>query len=110
MKAFLQAGQLVHDHLLHAGILQTDGVQHPGRAFSDARRRVAEAGLEGRSLKGKGAKAVDIIELGKLIAEAEGAGGGNDRVIQLDPAEVNAQSSHRISSFSKTGPSLQMRL
>ena len=109
MKHLPQGGQLVGDHLIHPRVLQPDGVQHARGAFGDARRRIAEAGLPGRSLEGEGSQAVDIVPLGKLIAEAEGSAGRDHRIVQLQAAEITGQSSHRISSLSSTGPSRQMR-
>ena len=34
------------------------------------------------ALEGEGAKAVNVVQFGKLIAVAKGAGGGDDRVVR----------------------------
>ena len=46
-----QFGQLLVDEAVHADALQADRVQHPGRRFDDARRRVAFAFGEEQSLR-----------------------------------------------------------
>ena len=55
MEDFSQCGQFVRDDVLHAGILQADGVQHPVRAFRNARRWVAEAAFRRCALEGQAA-------------------------------------------------------
>ena len=62
------------------------------------------------AFEGEGAQTVDVIQLCKLVAVAKGTAGGDDGVIQRDAAELNPGIYHMISSFSSTGPSLQMRL
>ena len=104
-----QPGKLRIDDPVYAGVLQAHGVQHPGGAVRDPGRGVAEAGLPGRALEGERAQDIDIVQLREFIAIAEGAGGGDDGIVQRDAAEGGAQSSHRISSFCSTGPSLQIR-
>ena len=104
-----QLGQLLGDYGVHAGILQADGVEHAAGCLRDARGGIAEARFAGRTLEGEGSQAIDIVIGRELMAVAEAAGGGDERVVELDPAERNAQSSHRISSFRNTGPSLQTR-
>ena len=110
MKHGAQLRQFFIDRRFQAGILQADGVDHALRAFRDAGRRIAETRLEGRAFERKRAETIDIVVFGEFIAVTEGAGGGDQRVFKIDAAEVHAQSSHRISSFRSTGPSLQMRL
>ena len=110
MKTFCKLGQFFADHLIHAGVLKTDGVDHACGAFGNAGGGVAEAGLQGGSLEGEGPQNVDIVQFGKFIAEAEGSAGGDDRVVHLNAAEGDFCIHHMISSFSSTGPSLQIRL
>ena len=110
VEAGFQLREFFGNDLLHAGILQPHGVDHAAGTLGNAGRGVSEARFFCGSLEGEGAKAVDVVQLGKLITVAEGAGGGDDRVVQLDAAEIDAQASHKISSFFMTGPSLQMRL
>ena len=100
----------IEGDFVHAGILQPHGVDHAAGTLGDAGRGISKTGFFRGSLEGEGAKAVNVVQFGKLIAIAKGAGGGDDRVVQLDAAEIDAQASHRISSFRMTGPSLQMRL
>ena len=110
VKDGIQLRKLLRNHLFNTGILQTDRVEHAGGTVRDSRRWVAEAWLQRRSLEGKGAEAVDVVDLGKLIAEAEGSGGRDHGIIQFDSAKSDTQPSHRISSFCSTGPSRQIRL
>ena len=111
VEALSQPGQLPGNHSIHAGILQTHGVNHAAGAFCNAGGGIAEARLPGGSLKGEGAQPVDVVKLCKFIAVAEGAGGGNHRVVQGDAAEANfCVHQKKTSSRGKTGPSLQTRL
>ena len=112
MEALCQTRQLLANDLLHAGVLETDGIDHACRALCNTGRGIAEAGILGGTLKGKGAKAVDIVKLGKFIAVAEGTRCGDHGIVKLDTAKGNlgVYFSHMISSFTSTGPSLQIRL
>ena len=49
-------------------------------------------------------------EISDLTGKHIIAGGRNHRVVQFNTAKINTQSSHKISSFRITGPSLQIRL
>ena len=110
-EALGQPGQLPGNHSLHAGILQAHGVDHAAGALCNPGGGVAEARLPGGSLKGEGAQPVDVVQLSEFIAVAEGAGGGNHRVVQRDAAEANfGVHQKKTSSRGKTGPSLQTRL
>ena len=105
-----QPGQLLRQHPVDAGVLEPHGVEHPALGLGDAGGGVAEPGLPCGALDADSPQAVDVIPLGELVAEAEGAAGGDDGVLQPDPAEGDRCFHHRISSFSSTGPSRQMRL
>ena len=107
---FLQFRKLPGNHRLHPGILQAHGVDHTGGALGDPGGGVSEPGILGGSLEGEGAKLVDVVKLGVLVAVAEGAGGGNHGIGKFNAAQIYAQASHKISSFRMTGPSLQIRL
>ena len=110
MENFLHPGQLLRDDMVHAGILQAHGVEHPGGGFGDAGGGVAETGVPRGALEGEGAQTVDVVQPGKLLPIAEGPAGGDDGVVQRDAGEGHARVHHMISSFSSTGPSLQIRL
>ena len=105
-----QLGQFFLNHLVHARVLQAHGVDETGGAVGDAGGGVAEARLPCGALEGEGAQHIDVVQLREFIAVAEGAAGGDHRVIQRNTAEGHAQVCHFISSFRSTGPSLQMRL
>ena len=53
---------------------------------------------------------INIVNFGKLIAEAKSSRSGNQGVVHLNSAKIYTHFSHKISSFRITGPSLQMRL
>ena len=110
VKYLLELRQFRFDHRVHAGILQTHSVQQTAGVLRDAGRGIPEAGLPGRALEGKGAQHIDVVQLRKLIAKAEGAAGGDNGVVHLNTAEGHFCIHHTISSFSSTGPSLQIRL
>ena len=106
----LQPGQLMGNHRVDAGVLQSHGVQQTAGVLRDTGGGVAEAGLAGRPLEGEGAQYIDVVELGKFLPEAEGAAGGDNGVVQRETAEGHRGIHHMISSFTSTGPSVQMRL
>ena len=110
VKAGFQLREFFGNDLLHAGILQPHGVDHAACTLGNAGGGISEAGFFCGSLEGEGTEAVDVIQFGKFVAVTKGAGGGDDRIVQLNAAEIHAQASHKISSFFMTGPSLQMRL
>ena len=110
MKYLLELRQLRFDHRVHTGVLQAHSIQQSTGILRDAGGGVAEAGFPGRTLERKGAQHIDVVQLRKLIAKAEGAAGGDDGVVHLNAAEDHFCVHHTISSFSSTGPSLQMRL
>ena len=114
MKVGFHARQFLGDDRFHAGVLQSHGVDHARRAFGDARRGVAEAGLPRCPLERERAEDVDVVKFGELAPVAESPGRGNDGIVHFQTAERDLQAfvyaSHRISSFSSTGPSRQMRL
>ena len=107
-----QLGQLFFDHLVHPGILQTDGIEQAHFALGNTGCGVAETGIFGGALQAHGAQKIQIIIFGKLIAEAKSAAGGDDGVIQLPIPQFHSQSAHSnfTSLLSITGPSTQMRL
>ena len=110
METGFQLRQLLRQHPLHAGILQSYRVEHSGRALCNTGGRIAEAGFLGGTLEGEGPQAVDIVQFRELIAVAEGTAGRNHLIIQLNTRQIHPQIYHIISSFSSTGPSLQIRL
>ena len=96
-------------HLMDAGILQPDRIQHAGRRFRDARQRIAVARMQGRSLDRETAGEIDIEEIQIVHSVSESAAGRDQRVLQFETREIYLKFCHTISSFVNTGPSLQMR-
>ena len=102
--------KLLLDDLVHAWILEADGVDHTGRALSDTRKLVAVTLLNRRSLEGDGAEDIEIIEIPVFLSVAEGSGGRKNWVCQFDARKLCRDIYHTISSHVKIGPSLQTRL
>ena len=102
------------DFLAYQGVdsrvLKTHGIDHSAGAFGNARGGVAVAGLLGCAFKGDAAKDVKVKTVRQLQPEAKGAACGDYRVLKVYPTEVYREVYHIISSFLKTGPSLQTRL
>ena len=110
MEVLPKLRKLLLDDLMHARVLEADGVDHAGRTLRDTRKLVAVTLLDGRSLEGDGAEDIEIIEIPVFLAVAEGSGGRNDRVCQFDARKLCRDIYHTISSHVKIGPSLQTRL
>ena len=77
-----QLRQLLGDEAMHADALQADRVQHAGRRFDDARRRMALALVEEQALDRDAAERREIDGVGVLDAVAEASGRRDDRVLQ----------------------------
>ena len=86
-----QLGQLFVDEAAHADALQADGVQHAGRRFDDARRRMAFALVEEQALDGDAAERRQVDEVGVLDAVAEAAARGDQRVLEGQRADANGE-------------------
>ena len=87
----VQRGQDVVDDGFHAGILQSDGVEHAGRRFPDAVRRVAEPGfLKLSPLEDDGARVAvrEARDAGVFLAESDAAGQQDHGRRQLQSAEI----------------------
>ena len=81
--------QFFRNHFLYTGVLQTYCVDHAHGAFRNTRRRVAEARLFGRSFERERAEHIDIVQLCKFVAVSKRTTGGDDGVIQFNPAKVD---------------------
>src|SRR5262245_17644675 len=82
--------EIVVDPVLDARSLQADGVEHPRGRHMQARRRVAGPLVGREGLRRDRAEASRIAVTGELVAVAEGSGGGDDRVGQLERSELHA--------------------
>ena len=83
---------LAHD-VVRAGVLQPDGVQHAGRRFEHAVRRIAEARIERRALqhdrrRRPGSRTLDARV---FLAEPHAAREQHDGRGEIEPAEVEAK-------------------
>ena len=90
MKAPAQGRKLLAEHRFRPGILKSDCVEHPERCFGDSRKGIALARKERGSLEGETPQNIQIIEFGEFLPIPEGAGSGNDGVIQRYTAERHA--------------------
>src|ERR1700690_1817150 len=84
-------GKLVVHEGAGADVLQADGVQHSGGGFIQARRRVADQGLARKAFDHESAQPLQVDDVFKFHAVAEGAAGGEDRVLQRDSGETDAE-------------------
>src|SRR5690606_18222809 len=84
-------------HVVDAGILQPDGVQHAGRRLPDPMRRIAETRLQGRALQHDRADVAvrEPFDPRVFLAEAYTAGKQHDRRTKLESAKVDAEPAHR---------------
>ena len=83
-----QGRQLFGDKCAHANILQADGIEHSGRGFAEARSRRPGHRFEGKPFDDDSAEPVQIHEVGKFHAVAEGAAGGKNGVGKAQRANV----------------------
>ena len=97
---------------LDARILQAYGIYHAGAAFGNSRCRISEPSVLCGTLKRKCTEYIYVIKLCKFISVSEGSGSRNNGICKLCTAKVNnsVYFSHMISSFMRTGPSLQILL
>ena len=79
-----EPGQLIGYDRVDAGVLETDGVEHARWRLGDAGQGIAETRLGGRALQRDGAEDIEIVPFGELAPEAEGAGGGDDGIMECD--------------------------
>ena len=91
-------GQLVLDEVAHAGVLQTDGVDEPGRRLKQAHAGVAGLALERQALAGHRADPVHVDDAREFAAETVRSGRADDGGAQLFAAQIHAQISHRTHS------------
>ena len=70
--------------LLDAAVLQAYGIEHARGGLGHAGVGVALAVLASSALDDEAAEAVEVYEVGELFAVAEGAAGGEHRVLQRE--------------------------
>src|ERR1700690_2422186 len=84
-------GKLVVHEGAGPDVLQADGVQHSGGGFIQARRRVADQGLARKAFDHESAQPLQVDDVFKFHAVAEGAAGGEDRVLQRDSGKTDTE-------------------
>ena len=94
-----------HDHILllaqrrkffgeerwRSDILQPDGIQHSRSGLIEARRRISGHWFFGETFDDQSAEPVEMHDVFEFDAIAECAGSGDDRILQLDAGEADAQ-------------------
>ena len=85
-----QRRQVVVDPVLDARALQAHGVEHAGRGHVQPRRGVAGPLVRRQRLRRHRAETRRVALTRQLVAVAERARGGHDRVRQLEAPEVHA--------------------
>jgi hypothetical protein len=86
-----QLGELEVKEGLSTYVLETYGVDHGGGGGEEARGSSAVHGGEGEALGDDAAEAPKIDEVGKFDAIAEGAGGGDDRVLEGELPDIDRE-------------------
>src|SRR5699024_9943717 len=101
--------QLVLDEVVHAGVLQADGVHQAGGGLVQALAPVAGLTGQGQALARDAAQQAQVLDGGVFLAEAEGAGSRDNGSGQSFAQKVYTQVTHssNTSPASNTGPSLQ---
>ena len=79
-----QLGHLLRDEAMDADALQADRVQHAGRRFDDARRRMSFALGEKQPLHGDAAERREVDQLGVLGAVPETAARRDERILERE--------------------------
>ena len=90
-------GRILLDDVFDAGVLEADRIQHAGRRFPDAVRRVAEPRRERGALQHDGADGgvAEALDARVFLAEADAAGQQHDRRVELQTAKVELEAAHR---------------
>src|SRR5439155_9911043 len=86
-----QIRQLVLDEVVDAVVIQADGVEHAGGRFDRARRGVAGARGVGNSLGDDAAELGEVHDAGHVARVAEGAGGNEDGVAQMQTTNLGGK-------------------
>ena len=86
----LQRGQLAFNEVLHADVLQTDGVDHAGRGLHYAWSGIAGHRLQRYALADQTADSIQRDDLFKFNAVAKGAAGSDDGVDQFQAGQRNS--------------------
>src|SRR5438309_7188627 len=90
-----QLRQLFFYESAGADVLQADGVKHAGGSLEDARRGIAGHGLRRESFGDKAAQLFQSDDFFEFNAVAEGAAGGENRILEANAAELDRQIGHR---------------
>src|SRR3546814_11677162 len=69
-------------------VLEADGIDHPGGSLPNPRFRIPFDFFARKTLHHDGAESVEIHHCGELDGVAEGAGGGDHRLLRSDERRV----------------------
>src|SRR5262249_37648293 len=82
---------LLLDEGAGADVLQADGVQHAGGGLKQPRRRIAHHRFARESFRDKAPQLPQRDHIFELDAVSKSSAGGDDRVLESNTAEVDAQ-------------------
>ena len=74
-----------------ADVLQADGIEHAGRGFPQARRRIADHGLFRQTLHHEAAELVEVDDIFEFDAVTKGSAGGDDGVFEFNAGKVHTE-------------------
>ena len=94
VKALFEFRQFLIYNLFDSGILKTDRVDKPRRAFCNSRSRISETRFYRRAFKAERTENINIIKLCKFISVAECAARRNYRVVKLKSRKIYSCISH----------------
>ena len=88
---FSQYREFFGDERADPDVLESDGVEHPGRGFTEPRGRGAFDRFFRKAFGNEAAEAVQVHEVGKFEAVAEGSTGCENRIPQAQRANFYAE-------------------
>ena len=89
--AAAHARQRLRDQVVDALVRQPDRVQDPAGHLDDARRRIAAARVERHRLEDDRARLAQVDPLGHLVLVTEGAGRGEDGVLESETSDLRLE-------------------
>ena len=95
--------QLLCQERGRADVLEADGVEHAGSGLPQTRRRIANHRFAGETFDHESAQLVEVNDILKLDAVAEGAAGGDDGVLELDASKAHAKIQRRLAVLGGRG-------
>jgi len=82
-------------NFLHSRVGETDGVDHSALELGDTRSTRAVAAFDAHRFGDKSAKRVKFDHVGQLATVGGGAGGQQNRILEIDPRGGNCERGRR---------------